>query len=150
MQDKISFSSLLLISQPFLYKSIHKQMYQGLNSLGQCFSRSAVADGQAHWALCKHPGNVCPANYYPHQTSTPLAKLPCPVTLTLDSCVSIYKSRLCPTQADKGTKTKGNIAQRFAQDWFSPVWFNDQSDNNLINAFSHTKSMCTSFALLNI
>lgn len=75
--------------------NIHQKIYQGLNFW------TTVADSQAHWALCKHSGNACPASYYPHQTSTRLPS--CRVQLP-QPWIPTSKSRLRPTQADKSKK----------------------------------------------
>lgn len=99
-----------------------------LSSQGQSWCLSQVAGSQAHWALGKHHRKVCLCNLLPTSNVSFAAKVQCPVTSALDSCISIHKLRLCPLpylkirdQRNKQPQCNGNCTV----DWANPVWFND-------------------------
>lgn len=84
---------------------------------GQSGCLFQVASSQAYWALGKHSGNVCPCYLLPTSNVSLTANTLCPVTLVVDSCVSVHKFRLRPVPSpfpfcDKIAKTERNNVRR--------------------------------------
>lgn len=109
-------SSLFLISLPFQYKKRGHKHPQADISRAK-LTRTvffSLYDGRRPGQLgtVQTPWECVPCYLLPPSNVHPAAKLPCPVTLTLDSCVSIHKTRLCATKADKGTKKQKGTLQR--------------------------------------